>query len=551
MSAPPIVAATHEVANQPPPLEDLNLFEQDDALRAAVAREGGAWGEARLGRFGAWLGEAATLRLGEQANQQPPVLRSHDRFGHRIDEVEFAPAWHELLGRAVAEQVHALPWVDPRPGAHVVRAAAAFLLNQVESGVCCPIAMTFAALPALRAAPEIAKAWAPEDPVGRVRPERAAGRRQARRADRHGDDREAGRLGPARHHHPRRAGRRRLPADRPQVVLLGADVGRLPDARARPRPACPASSCRAGGRTAARNAIHLQRLKDKLGNRANASAEIEYLGASAQLVGEAGHGVRTIIKMVHHTRLDAALSSAALMRQAVAQALHHAAHRSAFQKRLIDQPLMRNVLADLALESEAATVLAMRLARAFDDAASRPGGRGLRPPRDRGDQVLGLQARAGDRSPRRSNAWAATATSRSAILPRLYREAPVNSIWEGSGNVVCLDALRTMTRDPAALDAVLAELDRARGADLRLDAWLVRLKNGLREQAEPELQARRLVEHLALALQAALLVQHAPAAVADAFCASRLADGGGRQFGALPRGLDLALICERARPRLA
>jgi putative acyl-CoA dehydrogenase len=254
--------------------------------------------------------------------------------------------------------------------------------------------------------------------------------------------------------------------------------------------------------------------------------------------------------MVHHTRLDAALSSAALMRQAVAQALHHAAHRSAFEKRLIDQPLMRNVLADLALESEAATALVMRLAAAFDRAGS-----------DAAEASFSRLATAVTKFwvCKRAPATIVEAMEclggngyvEESILPRLYREAPVNSIWEGSGNVVCLDALRTITRDPAALEAMLAELDRSRGADLRLDAWLVRLKNCVRDRADAELQARRLVEHVALALQAALLVQHAPTAVADAFCASRLADGGARQFGALARGLDLAQICERARPKVA
>ena len=523
MKAPPIVAATHEVANQPPPLEDFNLFEQDVALRAAVLHEGGAWGEARLGRFGAWLGEASTLRLGEQANQQPPVLRSHDRYGRRIDEVGFAPAWHELMGRAVAEQVHALPWVDPRPGAHVVRAASAFLLNQVESGVCCPIAMTFAALPALRAAPEIARTWAPKilsaeyDPSAQpVAAKRGAVVGMAMTEKQGGSD--------------LRATTTRAEPDGKGYRLIGHKwfcSAPMSDAFLTLARDEAGLSCffvprwRADG---SRNAIHLQRLKDKLGNRANASAEIEYLGASAQRIGEAGHGVRTIITMVHHTRLDAALSSAALMRQAVAQALHHAAHRSAFQKRLIDQPLMRNVLADLAAAGFARLATAVtkfwvckRAPATVAEALECLGGNGY---------------------------------IEECVLPRLYREAPVNSIWEGSGNVVCLDALRTIARDPAALDAVLAELDRARGADLRLDAWLVRLRNGLRDEAEPELQARRLIEHLALALQAALLVQHGPAAVADAFCASRLADGGARQFGALPRGLDLALICERARPRL-
>ena len=549
MSAPPIVA-THEVLNQPPPLENLNLFEQDSALRAAVTREGGAWGEARLAGFGAWLGEAATIRLGEQANRNPPALRSHDRFGRRIDEVDFAPAWHELLRRAIAEQVHALPWTDPRPGAHVVRAAAAFLLNQVESGVCCPLAMTFAALPALRAAPEIAAVWAPKilsaeyDPSAQpVAAKRGALIGMAMTEKQGGSDLRAGttRAEPSGDGGYRLIGHKwfcSAPMSDAFLTLAWAEEGLscffvprwLPD-----------------GTT---NAIHLQRLKDKLGNRANASAEIEYLGAGAQLVGEPGHGVRTIIKMVHHTRLDAAVSSAALMRQAAAQALHHAAHRSAFEKRLIDQPLMRNVLADLALESEAATLLAMRLARAFDDAASDPAAAGFARLATAVTKFW-VCKRAPAAIAEALECLGGNGYVEESILPRLYREAPVNSVWEGSGNVVCLDALRTLTREPAALEAVLAELERVRGADLRLDAWLVRLKNCLREQADPEQQARRLVEHLALALQAALLVEHAPAAVADAFCASRLADGCGRQFGALPRGLDLAQICERARPQLA
>jgi putative acyl-CoA dehydrogenase len=550
MTPPSFDFATHEVLNQPPPLENVNLFEQDVALREAVAREGGGWGEARLARFGAWLGQASTIRLGEQANRNPPVLHSHDRFGHRIDEVEFHPAWHELMGRAIAEQIHALPWVDTRPGAHVVRAAAAFLLNQVESGVCCPLAMTFAALPALREAPALAKAWAPKilsadyDPAFRpIAGKRGALIGMAMTEKQGGSD-------------LRTSSTRAEPTDDGDHVLIGHKwfcSAPMSDAFLTLAQAEAGLSCffvprwRADGE---RNAIHIQRLKDKLGNRANASAEIEYAGAAARLIGEPGHGVRTIIKMVHHTRLDAALSAAALMRQATAQALHHAAHRSAFQKRLLDQLLMKSVLADLALEAEAALVTAMRLARAFDAAPSDPAAASFsrlatavikfwickRTPVTIAEALECLGG----------NGYVET-----SILARLYREAPVNSIWEGSGNVVCLDALRTLTRDPGAQDAFLAELERARGADLRLDAWLVRLKNLLREQADREGQARRLVEQLALALQGALLVQHAPPAVADAFCASRLADGGGRQFGTLPRGLDLAAICERARPELA
>jgi putative acyl-CoA dehydrogenase len=549
MSAQPIDFATHEVLNQPPPLEDINLFEQDVALREAVAREGGGWGEDRVARFGAWLGQGSTIRLGEQANQNPPVLHTHDRYGHRIDEVAFHPAWHELMRRAVAEQVHSLPWAEPRAGAHVVRAASAYLLNQVESGVCCPLAMTFAALPALREAPRLAKAWAPKilsadyDPASRpVADKRGALIGMAMTEKQAGSD-------------LRSTSTRAEPAGDGSYVLIGHKwfcSAPMSDAFLTLAQTEAGLSCflvprwRADG---GRNAIHIQRLKDKLGNRANASAEIEYAGAAAELIGAPGQGVRTIIKMVHHTRLDAAISAAALMRQATVQALHHAAHRSAFEKRLIDQPLMRSVLADLALEAEAALVLVLRLARAFDAAPGDPAAASFTRlatavvkfwicKRAPATVAEALECLGG-------NGYIET-----SIMPRLYREAPVNSIWEGSGNVVCLDALRTLMRDPGAQDVFLEEIERARGADLRLDAWLVRLKNCLREQAE-EGQARRRVEQLALALQGALLVQHAPPVIADAFCASRLADHGGRQFGTLPRGLDLAAICERARPDLA
>jgi putative acyl-CoA dehydrogenase len=298
-----------------------------------------------------------------------------------------------------------------------------------------------------------------------------------------------------------------------------------------------------------RNAILIQRLKDKLGNRSNASAEIEYAGALAWLIGDEGQGVRTIIKMVHYTRLDAAISSAALMRQALAQALHHAAHRTAFGRRLIDQPLMRNVLADLALEVESASALVMRLARAFDRSAQ-----------DQAEQGFARLATAIAKYWVCKRAPGAIAEAleclggngyiEESILPRLYREAPVNSIWEGAGNVVCLDVLRALAREPESLEAVLAELQGARGADLRLDARLVRLSNALADQSNLEHRARQLVEQLALALQASILVRHAPTPVADAFCASRLSDNPERQFGVLPSGLDLAAICARAQPTL-
>jgi putative acyl-CoA dehydrogenase len=537
---------THEVLNQPPPLQDYDLFRQDAALVDAVLREGGGWGEERLSGLGRRLGQADTLHLADLAHRHPPVLRTHDRFGNRIDEVEFHPAWHHMMRLAVAERVHALPWAEPGAGTHVVRAAAAYLVNEVESGVCCPIAMTFASVPALADAPALMEAWAPKilssdyDPllqplaakpgalIGMAMTEKQGGsdvRANTTRAEPNGD-----------------GGWRLIghkwfcsaPMSDAFLTLAQTAKGLTCFFLPRIRP------------DGSRNAFRIQRLKDKLGNRSNASAEVEYGGAFAWLVGEEGEGVRTIIKMVHHTRLDSALSSAGLMRRALAEALHHAAHRTAFQRKLIDQPLMQNVLADLALESEAALVLLMRLARAFDESADNAEARSFARIATaiakywvckRAPQMIGeaLEVHGG-------NGYV-----EDHVVARLYREAPVNSIWEGSGNIICLDVLRALARTPDALDAVFAELDLARGAERRLDAWARDLKKDLARRHEAEMQARRLVERLAVALQAALLVQYGPATSAGAFCASRLDEDGCRQFGTLPPGLPLHEICERAR----
>jgi putative acyl-CoA dehydrogenase len=537
---------THEVQNQPPPLEHVNLFEQDRALAESALREGAD--RARLVSFGAWLGSPEAIQLGEQANRHAPELCSHDRFGHRIDEVAFHPAWHALMQRAIAERVHNLPWAEPGPGAHVTRAASAFLLNQVESGVCCPMAMTFAAVPALQDAPALAAAWLPKILSDRYDAASApvAGKRgavigMAMTEKQGGSD-------------VRANSTRAQPIGEGMFELVGhkwfcsapMSDGFLTLAQSK-----AGLSCFFVPRWLpdGRNPIRIQRLKDKLGNRSNASAEIEYVGALAWLVGEEGHGVRSIIKMVHHTRLDAALSAAGIMRQALAQALHHAAYRAAFQKKLIDQPLMRNVLADLALESEAATALVVRLAAAFD--------RSERDPRALAFARLATPI---------AKYWICKRTPpavvealeclggngyvEESILARLYREAPVNSVWEGSGNVICLDVLRAMAREPDALAALLEEARKSKSGDARLDRALQRLERALADRSEPEHRARHLVEQLALVLSASLLVRHAPAAVADGFCAARLAHQAGRQFGTLPRGLDLAAICDRARPRL-
>jgi putative acyl-CoA dehydrogenase len=541
--------ATHEVVNQPPPLEDYDLFDSDAALVEAVAREGGAGRTERLAALGRWLGSAEVLALGEQANRCPPELRTHDRFGHRLDRIDFHPAWHALMARAVAERLHALPWAEPGPGAHVVRVAGAYLFNQVDAGVCCPMAMTFAAVPALQDQPELAARWTPAilsasyDPafrpvgqkagalIGMAMTEKQGGsdvRANSTRAVAQSDGTYA------------LIGHKwfcSAPMSDAFLTLAQAEAGLTCFLVPRWRP------------DGTRNAILLQRLKDKLGNRSNASAEIEYAGAFAELLGEPGQGVRTIIKMVHHTRLDAAASAAALIRQAVAQALHHATHRRAFQKALIDQPLMHNVLADLVLESEGAMLLVLRLARAFDGAGQDPQ-----------ETAFARLATAvakywiGKRCPvavvEALECLGGNGYVETSILPRLYREAPVNSVWEGSGNVICLDVLRALARSPETGAALLAEVELARGADRYLDCWLERLKQALADSTIMEYGARQLIEIMALALVGSLMVRHAPAALADAYCAARLGPDGGRQLGTLPQGADSVAICRRARPQL-
>jgi putative acyl-CoA dehydrogenase len=542
--------STQDVTNQPPPLEGYDLFEQDRPLTEAVHREGAAWAEGELSALGKLLGRPDVLRLGDEANGHPPVLRTHDRYGHRVDEVEFHPAWHHLMGISVEHGVHAMPWRDPRSGGHAARAAMMILVSEVEAGHGCPISMTYAAVPALRAEPALAAEWEPRltsltyDPrlsppadkagalCGMAMTEKQGGsdvRANTTRAERLAEPGEYALTG-----HKWFCS---APMSDAFLVLAQAPAGLscfllprvLPD------------------RT--RNAFRIQRLKDKLGNRSNASAEIELEDAWARLVGEEGRGVQTIIEMVNHTRLDCVLGSTALIRRAVAEATHHAAHRRAFGKLLVDQPLMANVLADLCVESEAGTLTSMRLARAVDEApASEPAtllrrlavavGKYWVCKRAVGVVGEALECLGGNGYVEESG------------MPRLYRETPLNSIWEGSGNVSALDVVRILTRTPEALDAFLAEVDLAAGGDARLDAHVAGLKRGLGDPGELEARARRIAEHLALALQGSLVVRHSPAEVADAFCASRLGGEGGRTYGTLPPGTHVEAIIDRHRPRL-
>jgi putative acyl-CoA dehydrogenase len=546
--------ATHEVVNQSRPLEGHNLFETDRPLVEALEREGGDWAIERARELGEICGRPDVQRLGVVANANTPVLRTHDRFGHRIDEVEFDSSWHELMEIGISRGLHSLPWTDPQAGAHVARGALFMLLAQVEAGVGCPISMTYSVIPALRAQPELAEEWEPRFLSNRydfgLRP--AADKAgalcgMAMTEKQGGSDVRANSTvaspinggGPGAEYEI--TGHKwfcSAPMCDAFLVLAQAEGGIscflmprvLPDGE--------------------RNRFHIQRLKDKLGNRSNASGEVEFPGAWARLVGEEGAGVRTIIEMVNHTRLDCALGSAAGMHFGVAQAAWHAAHRSAFGKLLAEQPLMQNVLADLAVEAEAATVSTMRLARAYDESAA-------------GDAEATLLKRAATPVLKywicKRGPWHAVEALEclggngyveESGMPRLFRESPLSSIWEGSGNVQALDVLRAMVRSPEALDVFLAEVDEASGADPRLDAALARLRRELGDLDQIEARARRVVERMALALQGSLLLRFGDRTVADAFCASRLAGDWGGAFGTLPPGIDFARIVERHTPRV-
>jgi putative acyl-CoA dehydrogenase len=535
------IAADTAGANQPPPLAGHDLFGQNRPLVEAVEREGAAWASGSCAAFAAALA-GEPVDWARLANENPPRLRTHDRFGERIDEVEFHPSWHELMRLSIAHGVHALSWTDSRAGAHTARAALFYLASQVEAGHGCPVSMTHAAVPALRAAaPELAATWEPllvsrhyDFGLRRVAEKRGAVCGMAMTERQGGSDVRANTTS-AR---PIGGGEYELdgakwfcsaPMSDAFLVLARAPGGLtcflvprvLPDG--------------------SRNGFRLDRLKDKLGDRSNASGEIRLESAWGRLVGEEGRGVRTIVEMVVHTRLDCVLGAAAGMRQAVEQATHHAAHRVAFGRTLTDQPLMRNVLADLCLESEAATVTALRLARAYDRRAA-------------GDEQEASFARIATAVAKywvckRGPGHAAEALEcvggsgyvEESVLPRLYRQQPLLSIWEGSGNVVCLDVVRAVQREPETAGALLEEI-RLAGHPAA---------TALAERALAELDeagARSAVERLALALQASLLVRHAPPAVADAFCAARLGGAQRLGYGTLAAGAELEAIVDRHRP---
>jgi putative acyl-CoA dehydrogenase len=542
----------HEVANQPPPLTDYNVYEADRPLVEAVRREGADWAEGRISAVGGYAGSEHAQTLGRLANENGPKLRTHDRYGHRVDEVEFHPAWHELLGKSVEFELHSSPWQDPRAGAHVARGAAFMCMSQAEAGVGCPISMTYSVIPALRTQPELAAEWEPRflsseyDPGNTPAPQKSGALAGMGMTEKQGGTdvranttlaRPVNGGGPGAEYEL--SGHKwfmSAPMCDAFLVLAQADGG---------------ISCFLFPRwtpDGARNRFRLQRLKDKLGNRSNASSEIEFDSASAWLVGEEGAGVRTIIEMVNHTRLDCVMGGATGMRAGVAQAIHHASHRSVFGRELSEQPLMRNVLADLAIESEAATISALRLARAYDEAIA--GDEEAKNLKRIANAVLKywICKRAPMHAGESLECLGGNGYVEESGMPRLFRESPLNSIWEGSGNVQCLDVLRAMIKSPAALDTFFAEVGEGAVSEPRLAAYAASLRDEIPGEIETiELRARRVVERMALALQASLLVRYGDEAVADAFCASRLSGDWGQAFGTLPAGTDFGRIIDRHR----
>ena len=542
----PAAFATHQVVNQPPPLEDYNLYAVNRVLQEALAREGGDYAHDELIAAGAELGRAEWIRRGDDANRHPPEFRPFDRYGHRRDEFDFHPTWHDCMRWLKGHGVDTGAWADPRPGAHVRRAALFQLFAEIECGSLCPTTMTYGAVPPVSRVPDLARDWLP--------------------------------LLLSREYDPRS-----LPAMQKRGVTMGMGVTEKQggsDVRANSTraeaigegwyqltghkwffsaamsDAFLVTAQAPGGLTCfflprilpdgKRNAIHLQRAKDKLGDRSNAGAEIELTSALGRLVGEEGRGVPVIIEMATYTRLDCANGSTGIMRQALSQALHHASHRKAFGRPLIEQPLMQNVLADMALEVEGHVALSMRVARAFDRQ------------QDETETLLRriitpvakywICKRCPPLTAEAMEVLGGNGYVEESIMPRLYRQAPLNSIWEGSGNIMCLDVLRAMRKHPRSAEALFAELAEGAARSAALSRHIDRIRAELADADAAESAARRVVEWIALALQAAILTQHAPAEVADAFCASRIERDAGGAFGTLPRGTAYDAILARAWP---
>lgn len=546
------LAETHDVFNQPYPLENYNLFSSDVALQQIVAKEGGAARRDDLLRFGKLTGSAEVIQWGFQANKNKPEFRTHDRHGRRVDEVEFHPAYHQLMATSIENGLHSIPWTDTQPGSNVYRATLSYMMSQVDAGHGCPITMTFAAIPTLRKQPDIAAQWEAKitqrvyDPANKPFTEKAGLTIGMAMTEKQGGS--DVRANTTRAYPLAQRGGGQLyelighkyfvsaPMCDAFLVLAQAEGG---------------ISCflvprwRSDG---SKNPLQIQQLKNKMGNVSNASSEAELRGAHGWLIGEEGRGVANILEMVALTRFDCMIGSAGGMRQAVAQILHHCQHRSAFGKKLVDQPLMQNVLADLALESEAAIALGMRIAHGLDN------------PHDEHEQLLvrigtaigkyWICKRTPPHAYEAMECIGGSAVMEDSIMPRLYREAPVNAIWEGSGNVQCLDMLRAMARTPGSVEALMHELESAQGHYASYDQHLHALKNELADKRDIEYRARSIVENMALALQASVLVRQGNTLLADAFCAARFQTRSHLMFGTLPRGVDCRAIIARASPHV-
>ncbi len=530
-----------DVLNQPPPFEGFDAYRGDAGLRAAVRRAGASWIERAAGDLGRFVGSAEARHHAALANRNLPELHTHDRFGHRIDAVEYHPSYHTLMQHAIGSGVHSAAWRRESEG-FSGRAALFYLWNQLEQGTACPVTMTFASIPVLAHAPDIAASWRPKvladayDPRPAPLAEKAGVTiGMAMTEKQGGSDLRVVQSGAERGARGFRLNGHKWFCSAPMSDAFFT-LARLPEG----------VSCFFVPRSlpdGSRNPFLIQRLKDKCGNRSNASAEIEYLDTEAWIVGEPGRGIATLIEMAHHTRFDIVVGVAGMMRAGLNEAIHHARHRAAFGKRLEEHALMSQVLADLALETEAAMLLAFRLAQAFDasaaDAAERALQRILTP-----IAKYWLCKRLPPLAVEAMECLGGNGYVEESPLARLYREAPLNGIWEGSANVICLDALRAMSRSGGALEALTAEIEASKAPE---PARLAAAARGLLADAQrAEANARRIVEMLALAVQASLMNRFSDAGAARAFSASRLEGGGGRAFGTLPGETDTRAIVERS-----
>lgn len=545
-----IKANTHDVENMPEVLENYNVFDNDPALKEGVIREGGEWALDRLQNFGEISGSASTILAGTQANQNKPTLQTHNRYGHRVDEVEFHPAYHQLMASSIGNGIGGLPWAEPKAGAHVARAASFYMQTQVEAGHLCPVCMTYASVPTLKKQANIADIWLPKvmssgyDPrnvsyqdkqsltIGMAMTEKQGGsdvRRNSTKAY------PIGQAGAGMEYEL--VGHKffvSAPMCDAFLVLAQAEGGISCFLVPRWRP------------DGSKNPMQVIRLKDKMGNVSNASSETELRGAFGWLIGEEGRGIANILEMVACTRFDCVSGSAGQMRAHMYQIVHHTSQREAFGNRLDKQPLMQNVLADLSLEAEAATAMAMRLGRGMDES-------GMNEEADMFTRIATAVCkywvckRAPGHAYESMEAIGGSAVMENSLMPRFYREAPVNSIWEGSGNVQCLDVLRAMGREPASLDAFIGELEKTRGQDKRFDNHLNGLLKEFKNRDDIEYRARHIVEQMALGLQGSLLIQAGNSSIADAYCAGRLEGNSGNTYGMLPKGVDVETLIDRCR----